>query len=162
MRKWICVLFVSLVATLPLAAVSKHDAAFIGGTASIAKDVTGVLSADDHQDLSFHWDNNMGFGDWRVSYQRISAVSYSQHIGKSMMSAIKRGVTTLGVGAVPIFPKKRQHYLAIEFADENGVKQTAVFEVGKDAIEPLLAAIESRTGKKVAYEDDDERKNAGK
>jgi hypothetical protein len=37
-----------------------------------------------------------------------------------------------------------------------------VFEVGKDAIRPILTALEARTGRQVEYESEDARKNIGK
>jgi len=145
-------------------AVGKHDSTFIAGTASIAKEATGTLTAEGRQNLRFEWINNTSAGMWEVPYQRVTEVVYSQQIGRGVGSSIVLGVTTLGVGTVPmLLSKKRRHYLAVEYLDDEGAQKTAVFEVGKEAIRELLTAIEQRTGKRVAYQEDgkDERKNAG-
>jgi hypothetical protein len=57
--------------------------------------------------------------------------------------------------------KKRRHYLTIEFLDEKGKKQGAIFLVGKKAIENLLDDLEAKTGKKTHYEDEEARKARG-
>jgi hypothetical protein len=47
--------------------------------------------------------------------------------------------------------------LTIEFLDDKGKKQGAIFLVGKNAIGPLLDDLETKTGKKVQYEDAEAR-----
>lgn len=69
----------------------------------------------------------------------------------------------MGIGALPIlFSKKRRHYLTIEYQDEQGHAQAAIFEVGKDAIRTVLKTLEVRSGKQVEYEDEDARKAGNK
>jgi hypothetical protein len=54
-----------------------------------------------------------------------------------------------------LFTKKRRHYLTIEFLDDKGKSQGAIFLVGKKAIGPLLDDLEAKTGKKTQYEDEE-------
>jgi hypothetical protein len=165
MKKAISVLLALLVMVTSLAAVSKHKALLVSGTTSdIPKEAVGVISTDDKKALTFHWDFDRGFGEWSLPYDKVTSVSYGQHVGRGVASSIALGVTTLGVGAVPmLFSKKRQHFFTFEFIDGQGSSQTAVFEVGKGTVDTLLAVMERRTGKKVRYEDDpEERKTASK
>ena len=69
--------------------------------------------------------------------------------------------STGGLAAPVVVPlllvKKRRHYLTIEFLDQKGKKQGAIFLVGKKAIGSLLDDLEAKTGKKVQYEDEEAR-----
>jgi hypothetical protein len=70
----------------------------------------------------------------------------------------------LGIAVSPLFlfSKKRRHYLTIGYVDENNKQQGAVFELGKDIIHSTLTALESKTGKKIEYEDEEAKKSASK
>src|SRR5689334_12776636 len=143
MKKLIAVVLALLLMTTSLAAVSKDKALLVSGTsAEIPKEAVGVISTEDRKALTFRWDFDRGFGEWSVPYDKVTAVSYSQHVGRGVGSSIALGVTTLGVGAVPmLFSKKRQHFVQIDFVDAQG-RQTAVFEIGKATVEALLAVLE--------------------
>jgi hypothetical protein len=45
--------------------------------------------------------------------------------------------------------------LTIQFLDDKGKSQGAIFLVGKKAIGPLLDDLEAKTGKKTQYEDEE-------
>ncbi len=66
-------------------------------------------------------------------------------------------------GVLPILlTKKRHHYLTVEYTDDNGKAQAAIFEVGKDSIKTVLKTLEIRSGKKVHYEDKEAEKTGDK
>lgn len=144
----------------------SRSAKYVGGTVSeIPGGVLGDLSSKDEKVLSFEWakKGKAGSGQWKVAYNKVTALSYGQHAGRRVGGAIGAGVATLGVGAVPmLLVKKRRHYLTIEFLDEKGKSQAAIFLVGKGAIRPALDTLEARTGKKVQYEDEEARKSREK
>ena len=72
-------------------------------------------------------------------------------------------MTTLGIGALPIlFSKKRRHYLTLEFTNEQGMTQAAIFELGKDVTRTMLATLKARTGKEIEYEDEEARESGNK
>jgi hypothetical protein len=48
--------------------------------------------------------------------------------------------------------------LTINYLDEKGRQQAAVFELGKDIVRSTLAALEAHTGKRIEYQDDEARK----
>jgi len=68
----------------------------------------------------------------------------------------------LTVSILFIFSKKRKHFLTINFDDEAGKKQGAVFELSKGIVRETLRTLETNSGKKVEYESDDARKHAEK
>jgi hypothetical protein len=45
--------------------------------------------------------------------------------------------------------KQHSHFLTINFKDEAGKEQIAVFQIGKDIQRATLAIIETRSGKKI-------------
>lgn len=142
-------------AELCFAGVGSNEAKYIGGTAPLAKDKEAALNVSDPTILSF--------ADWTLPYAKITALSYGQHAGRRVGTTVALGVTTLGIGALPVlFSKKRRHYLTVEYTDDKGAQQAAVFEVGKDAIRTVLKSLEVRTGKKMEYEDEEARKAGNK
>ena len=49
--------------------------------------------------------------------------------------------------------------MTIEYKDAQGSAQSVVFEIGKDAIRPLLSSLETRTGKTVVDQPDPTKTN---
>jgi hypothetical protein len=97
----------------------------------------------------------------RVSF-RFGELAESLRV-RALGATIALGVTTMGIGALPIlFSKKRRHYLTINFKGDEGKDQAAIFELGKDTTRTLLATLAARTGKTVEYEDDEARKSENK
>jgi len=102
--------------------------------------------------------NILQFSDWKVPYKQVTYIGYGQHAGRRVGTTVSLGVTTLGIGALPVlFSKKRRHYLTLYYTDDAGKEQAAIFEVGKNAIRTTLASFQVRSGKKVEYEDEEAR-----
>lgn len=158
----IYVLLAVLLACSPglYAGIPSDKSMYVGGTVkSIPEKVIGTLSTGDETILSFRWEG----GEWRIPYEKVTSLSYGQHAGRRVGATIAWGVTTLGIGALPLlFSKKRRHYLTVEYTDEQGQAQAAIFEVGKNAIRVALKTLEVRTGRKVEYEDEEARKSGNK
>jgi hypothetical protein len=123
-----------------LAHVSANQALYVGGTTDLKQGTKAVLDASDEKAVKFD--------HWQVPYERITALDYGQHVGRHWAYA------ALGVyGVLPILlTKKRHHYLTVEYSDDAGKTQAAIFEVGKDSIRTVLKTLEVRSGKKVRYE----------
>lgn len=141
--------------------IPGRSAKYIGGTVSaIPQEIVGELDTSDQKALSFEWAKagKREAGDWRVAYNQVTALSYGQHAGRRVGSAVATGVLTMGAGSLLLLTKKRRHYLTIDFLDEKGKSQGAIFLVGKKAIRPLLDGLEAKTGKKTQYEDEEARK----
>lgn len=153
-------LTVLFVLELPITAgLDKKKAKYVGGTiSSLQQETEGKLNADNEKVLTFTADKASA-PTWSIPYERVTALAYGQHAGRRVGATIAWGVTTLGVGALPIlFSKKRRHYLTIEYTDEEGKPQAAIFELGKDITRYMLKVLEVRTGKQVEFEDEEARK----
>jgi hypothetical protein len=149
------VLAALLFSQFAFAGVGADKAKYVGGTSTIAKDKEAEINVSDEKVMTF--------ADWKVPYDKVTAISYGQHAGRRVGTTVALGVTTLGVGALPVlFSKKRRHYLTLEYTDEAGKAQAAIWEVGKDSIRTVLKTLEVRTGKKVEYEDEEAKKSGNK
>jgi hypothetical protein len=141
--------------------IPTKSAKYIGGTAAIPQNAVGTLRTSDQKTLSFDWGKSRKSDaeGWHVAYGQVTGLSYGQHAGRRVGAAIASAGTFIGApAALPLLlVKKRRHYLTIEFLDDKGKKQGAIFLVGKNAIGPLLDDLETKTGKKVQYEDAEAR-----
>jgi hypothetical protein len=111
---------------LPLfAGLGSDKSLYVGGTVSaIPQNTEEKINAADSKVAVFHWDK----GEWEIPYDKVGSLSYRQHAGRRVGAAL--GVTTLGIGALPmLFSKKRRHYFTIEYKDDAGADQAAIFEV---------------------------------
>jgi len=163
MNRVFCLVLAVLLACEPaLAGIPKDKAQYSGGTiAAIPVGIIGPLRTTDPQNLVFQWNRNgkNAAGSWSVPYKSSTSLAYGQHAGRRVGATIAWGVTTLGLAALPIlFSKKRRHYLTIEYKDDKGQAQAAIFQVGKAAICPVLTVLEVRSGQKVQYENEEARK----
>jgi hypothetical protein len=142
--------------------IPSKSAKYIGGTVpTIPLQVLGKLNTSDQKALSFEWAKagKKEAGNWGIAYSQVTALSYGQHAGRRVGAAVATTVLVSPIaGPFLVFSKKRRHYLTIEFLDEKGKSQGAVFLVGKGAIGTLLDDLEAKTGKKVQCEDEEARK----
>jgi hypothetical protein len=53
----------------------------------------------------------------------------------------------------------REYYLTIGFKDELDKDQVAVIEMGKDIVRATLPIVETRSGKKIEYQDEEAKKS---
>lgn len=166
MRKLLCILMICLfLFEIPLyAGLGGDKSLYVGGTAPVAKDTEGVMSTDDTKTLTFKPDKgDQTKNSLTIPYEKVTSLEYGQHAGRRVGATVALGVTTLGIGALPVlFSKKRRHYLTIAYKDDQGAEQAAIFEVGKNAVRTLLKSLEVRTGKKIDYEDEEARKAGNK
>jgi hypothetical protein len=145
--------------------IPSGSAKYVGGTvATIPQEMLGELDTSDQKALSFEWAETKKTEGrtWRIAYSQVTGLSYGQHAGRRVGAAAAVTASTFGLGAPVMVPlllvKKRRHYLTIEFLDEKGKKQGAIFLVGKRAIGNLLDDLEAKTGKKTQFEDEEARK----
>jgi hypothetical protein len=69
--------------------------------------------------------------------------------------------TAIFLTPLSLFSKSRHHYVTLSYKDAEGREQAAVFEFDKNDIRSALASIKARSGKEVAYQDDQSRKQMG-
>src|SRR5437773_10198072 len=151
--KRIAVLLVAAVlAQSTPAAVRGDHAAYIGGTAYIPSGVQGRLDLADRAELIFSYKG----GSFRLPYSSISSMEFGQKVARRVGATIAWGVTTLGIGALPIlFSKKKKHFLTLAYVTGQG-NEAAVFELAKDVVRMTLPTLEARTGKKVELQESNE------
>jgi len=159
------VVLVAFAATTTLSAVDGRKAAYMGGTHpaySGAKDpIEGVLNTGLEEALVLTPEKIDYAGqELRIPYNKMIDLEYGQKAGRRVGLAAGLAVISL-VGVVALFSKKRRHYLTIGYYDDSGKEQVAVFELGKDIVRTGLTIIETRSGKKIEYQDE-ETKNANR
>jgi hypothetical protein len=86
-------------------------------------------------------------------------LEYGQKAGRRVGLSVGLAVVN-PVALAGLFSKKRKHYLTIGYVGEAGKEQVAVFELGKDIVRTTLAIVETRSGKKIEYQDEEARKSS--
>jgi len=151
--------------SIPLAAVDSDKAAYVGGTHAAyanAKDpIEGNLNTrlDDSLVLS-PLERDYSGQELRIPYRSIIDLEYGQKAGRRVGTAVATSVLLGPIGLVSLFSKKRKHYLTIGYRDDAGKDQVAVIELGKDIVRTTLAIVETRSGKKIEYQDEEARKSS--
>jgi hypothetical protein len=79
--------------------------------------------------------------------------------GRRVGAAIGYTILAGPAGLLALLSQKRRHYVTVAFTGDDGQPQAAVFEVGKDAVRPMLAIVAARSGKAVVYQDKDARRS---
>jgi hypothetical protein len=149
-----------LVLPSAFAGVSSEQAKFAGGTTNaMPLDAVGFLDAKDQQQLNFKYmagkNGEVGKfpeGMFSLPYVSITRFTYGDvkhlRVGQTIALAALAGVG----GLLLLFSKSHTHYLNVDYKDEQNHDQMISFEVGKDAIQPIIDSLQVRTGKKVEME----------
>lgn len=153
-----------LAPSIALASVNSKGAAYFGGTAGFkdAKDpVDGVLDTKNDLTLIFSATEKPFKGQTlSIPYENVIDLEYGQKAGRRVGAAVGYTILLGPLGLLTLFSKKRNHYLTIGFTDADGKDQVAVLELGKDIVRATLPIVETRSGKKVTYQDDEAKKSA--
>lgn len=160
-------LIVSLFVTSTVqAGLGSKKAAYQGGTKREqffpgAKDpIEGTLDTGDEKDLKFVYKYNKKDGVLPIPYSDIIDIEYGQKAGRRVGAAITTAILVSPVGLFLLFSKKRRHFVTIGYKGADGKDHVAVFELGKDVIRTSLAIIETRSGKKIEYQDEEAQKSS--
>jgi hypothetical protein len=125
--------------------------------------VDGRLDTRDDNALVFVSDDKSFPGTTlSIPYDHIIDLEYGQKAGRRVGAAVATTVLLGPIGLVALLSKKRKHFLTIGYKDTDGKDQVVVLELGKDIIRTTLPIVETRSGKKVEYQDDEARKSANK
>lgn len=152
-------------ASVPLAAVDGDKAAYFGGTyaayAGAKEPIEGQLNTRLEDALILTpLEREYAGQQLRIPYNKVVDLEYGQKAGRRVGAAVATSVLLGPIGLVSLFSKKRKHYLTIGYTDDAGKDQVAVLELGKDMVRTTLAIVETRSGKKIAYQDDEARKSS--
>jgi hypothetical protein len=151
MRRLVAATLLLAVAVTPAAfAVDKEKAMYVGGTAPVAPKTEGVLATTDDAKMVFIAEK--GGGMIEIPWKRIDEAEYGQKVGR-------RWKTAIFLSPAALFSKGRKHYLTITYKDKKDEMQSAVFELGKDLVRTTLAVVETRSGRKITYQDEEAAKS---
>jgi hypothetical protein len=158
------VLVMSMLAPSIALALDAKGAAYFGGTAAFkdASDpVEGVLDTKNESALVFTAHAKPFKGQQlEIPYASILDLEFGQKAGRRVGAAVATTVLLGPIGLVALFSKKKKHYLTVGFRDANGKDQVAVLELGKEIVRSTIPIVETRSGKKVEFQDDDAKKSA--
>lgn len=153
-------LIFSLTFQAAFAGVRAQQTKVAGGTTeSPPTGAVGFLDAKDQERLNFSYkagknSETEGFigGTFSVPYASMSRITFGDvkhlRIGQTIALSVVAGVG----GLLLLLSKSHSHYLTVYYNDKKNQSQMISFEVGKEAIRPLIDSIETRTGKKVEFE----------
>jgi hypothetical protein len=121
---------------------------YVGGTSTaFPPGSDGRIDLTDAQYLAFYTRKSQ----IRIAYERINLIEYGQQVDRRLALALL-------ISPILLLSKTRKHFLTIGFAESG--QQALVFRVDKKGIRATLAALEARTGLKIAYQDQEARKAA--
>src|SRR3989442_7141772 len=92
------------------------------------------------------------------TYDRVLDLEYGQKAGRRVGTAVATTVLFGPIGLVSLLSKKRKHFLTVGFKDDSNKDQLAVIELGKDIVRTTIPIIETRSGKKVEFQDEESGK----
>ena len=151
MRRLVAATLLLAVAVTPAAfAIDKDKAMYVGGTANVAPKAEGTLATSDPDKLMFVAEK--GGGMIEIPWKRIDEAEYGQKVGR-------RWKTAIFLSPAALFSKGRKHYLTISYKDKKDEMQSAVFELGKELVRTTLTVVETRSGRKITYQDEEAAKS---
>jgi hypothetical protein len=161
----VCLILSLVFPSVVLAGLSSKRAAYQGGTTKErdfpgARDaVEGNLNTGNSNDLRFEFSLDKKSKVYSIPYKDFIDIEYGQKAGRRVGASIATAVLLTPVGLFMLFSKKRKHFVTIGYTGGAGKEEVAVFELGKDIIRTTLPILEARSGKKIAYQDEEARKS---
>ena len=131
-------------------ALDKDKAMYVGGTVNVAPKSEGLLATNDEAKLMFVAEK--GGGVVEIPWKKIDEAEYGQKVGHRVKTAIF-------LTPFSLLSKARKHYLTISYKDSKNEMQSAVFELGKELVRTTLTVVETRSGRKITYQDEEAAKS---
>jgi len=142
---------IAVVLCLPLpaaGAVRGDEVMYVGGTwTGIAENTEGKVDISGQSAMVFTARKFTTV----IPYQGIASLEYGEKAGR-------RVAASLAASPVALLFKKRKHYITITYNDEAGSNQSVVFELAKGVVNSVVNRLETRSGKKLAFESEAARK----
>jgi hypothetical protein len=148
-------------------ALGSKNTGYKGGTVpgfDGAKDeIEGLLDTSNADHLVYTATDKPFRGKtFSIPYSRIIDLEYGQKAGRRVGAAVATTIIFGPIGLLSLLSKKRNHYLTIGFKDDSDKDQVVILELGKDIVRTTIPIIETRSGKKVEYQDEEARNSANK
>jgi hypothetical protein len=145
-------MLLSAIAAQSAWAVGSNKVMFMGGTvASVPEKTEGRVDLTDPTNMVFMGEKG---GTAKVPWQTVQAIEYGQRVSR-------RWKTAIFLTPWALFSKGRKHMVTITYKDAAGADQAAVFEFGKDVYRTALAALKAKSGKEIACQDEEAKKQFG-
>jgi hypothetical protein len=128
----------TLVSTALSAAVPTPHADYVGGTAPIAKGMSGALGLDDADVLRFYYEEDT----FKLPYSRITSMELGNKPG------IKADASA-AISWVPKVGKPIGKLFLIAYKDDAGTARVAIFEIYREDFPAIRKVVEARTEKRV-------------
>jgi hypothetical protein len=158
-------LMISFIVPVAMAGINSDKAAYQGGTTKEkdfpgSKDaIEGNLNTSDEVLLKFEYRLNKEDKVYTIPYKGIIDIEYGQKAGRRVGAAVATAILISPIGLFMLFSKKRKHYITIGYTDADAKEQVAIFELGKDLVRTTLPILETRSGKKIIYQDEEAKKS---
>src|SRR5262249_43811736 len=121
--------------------------------------VEGVLHTGDDKQLQFDFMLNKEKRSYSIPYDRMIDIEYGQKAGRRVGAAVATALLLSPIGLFLLFSKKRKHYVTIGYKDSEEKEQVAIFELDKNIARTTLSILETRSGKKIEYQDEEAKKS---
>jgi hypothetical protein len=144
-----CLIALQFSAFPAFAGVGADETAYVGGTEKIDEGSEGSAAIENEKEFVFEYKD----GQLVIPYDQVTELEYGEQAGRRVALSIAMPLAALA--------KKRRHFLTISWKDEKAQEHSAVFELGKSIVKSTIQTIETKTGKKVDFQDDDARKSMG-
>ena len=146
---WILLLSGGSALPLPAAGSSGFRAQFVGSTLEeIPAKTDGDINFTGQESLVVHAKKTV----LHIPYDRIDTIEYGQRVSRRFAEAAL-------ISPLLLLSKSRKHYVSVIYRDEKGSRQAIVFRLDKDDVRAVLAGLDTKTGRKVEYQDDEARKS---
>jgi hypothetical protein len=133
-------------------AVGSNKVKFMGGTVGgVPEKTEGRVDVTDPANMVFLSDKG---GAVRVPWKTVQSIEYGQRVSR-------RWKTAIFLTPWAVFSKGRKHMVTIGYKDDADADQAVVFEFGKDVYRTALAALKVKSGKDIACQDEEARKQFG-
>jgi hypothetical protein len=134
-------------------ALGKEKAMYAGGTSGTMPEKTqGRMDTSDAETMVFRAENSNA--SLSIPWNTVASIEYGQRASRRWKSALL-------LSPVAIFAKSRKHFVTLTYKDAQGVDQGAVFELGKEAFRPVLAALKARSRASLVCQDKEAAKQMG-
>jgi hypothetical protein len=143
-------LLLSLAVQSASAGVNSHQAKVSGASTSVPPvSFQGFLDTTGKDALNFKYKSgrngevgNFPEGTFEVPYSKISRFVYGETKHLRVGQTIALSALAGAGGLLLLLSKSHSHYLTIDYMDGANSEQTITFEVGKNAIGPLIDSID--------------------
>src|SRR5215470_12444908 len=138
MKKLIAIFLLLAFALPALAIVNDGEVMYLGGTAvGVKEGATGKFDTTQAENLVFEAKEVR----LQIPYANVTSFEYSRKLARHLGIA-----PTIAVAMVKHL--QRRHFFTIDYKDQKGVAQSAVFEVSKDMPQTLEAVLRVRAPRK--------------